>query len=125
MGPAGTGDQVLVERLLELGVPMGAADGAGWTPLAWAAGSGHADCVTRLLEAGAGVGVIDKQGRLPLHWAAERGWAQVVALLVPAMLQGGLDLHDPVRSYYRHIPAHTHTPPMLFSSPTTDKTSST
>ncbi|BDA43432.1 probable serine/threonine-protein phosphatase 6 regulatory ankyrin repeat subunit [Coccomyxa sp. Obi] len=92
---AGTGDQVLVERLLELGVPMGEADGAGWTPLAWAAGSGHADCVSRLLEAGAGVGARDSQGRLPLHWAAERGWAQVVALLVPAMLQGGLDLHTP------------------------------
>lgn len=103
MDHAGTGDQVLVERLLEVGVPMGAADAAGWTPLSWAAGSGHADCVSRLLEAGAGVGAKDSQGRLPLHWAAERGWAQVVALLVPAMLQGGLDLHAPVRSYKHPI----------------------
>ena len=112
-GHAGTGDQALVERLLELGVPMGAADAAGWAPLAWAAGSGHADCVARLLEAGAGVGARDAQDRLPLHWAAERGWAQVVALLVPAMLQAGLDLHVPVRCC-KFLSAREDSKPLLF-----------
>ncbi len=93
-----------MEQLLDVGVAMGAADAAGWTPLAWAAAGGHATCVSLLLEAGAGVGSLDDQGRLPLHWAAERGRAHVVALLVPAMLQAGPDLHALVSPHVTWLP---------------------
>lgn len=95
---AGSGERALLERLLELGEPVDAPDGGGWTPLLWAAAGGHAGCVAQLLEAGAWVGVMDGRARTPLHWAAERGWADTVTQLVSAMSQSDLDLHMQVRA---------------------------
>lgn len=93
----GTGGAWLVEQLLEMDLPVEAADKAGWTPLMWAAAWGQTGCIDRLLEAGALPSATDREGRMPLHWAAERGWPEAVALLVSAMAKVGIDCHMLVR----------------------------
>ena len=81
------GDLEAVQRLLELGLPVDAADPQGCTALLRAAGGGHAEIVRRLLELGAGHQVSARTGATPLSAAISMRHAGVVEQL----LQAGAD----------------------------------
>jgi ankyrin repeat protein len=81
------GDLDAVQRLLDLGLPVDAADLQGCTALLRAAGGGHLDIVRRLLERGGNPSLSARTGATPLSAAISMRHASVVDLL----LQAGAD----------------------------------
>jgi ankyrin repeat protein len=78
------GDLEAVQRLLDLGLPVDAADLQGCTALLRAAGGGHVEIVRRLLEVGADKGVSARTGATPLSAAISMRHAGVVEQLLQA-----------------------------------------
>ena len=81
------GDLDAVQRLLELGLSVDAADAQGCTALLRAAGGGHDGIVRLLLERGAGPSARATTGATPLSAAISMRHAAVVE----ALLQAGAD----------------------------------
>ena len=73
-----------VEGMLQHGANSNVTDGAGRTPLGYAAGFGNAAMLKLLLESGARIDYRDNFGRMALHWAAEGGQAETIRLLLAA-----------------------------------------
>lgn len=72
VGAAGAGDTAAVERLLALGIPIGALGRDGETALHAAAYAGKASTVRLLVERGAGLEIRDASWQsTPLGWARE------------------------------------------------------
>jgi len=86
------GDLEAVQRLLDLGLPVDAADSQGCTALLRAAGGGHAGIVRRLLEMGADISLSARTGATPLSAAISMRHAPVVEQL----LQAGCDVNQPL-----------------------------
>jgi ankyrin repeat protein len=84
-------DPALVRRLLACGVPAGARDGAGWTPLHFAVRAGAAEVVDLLLDAGAAVDARNDDGLTPLQLALAR--RPVRLDVVQRLLDRGADMH--------------------------------
>lgn len=73
-----------VQALLNRGDNPNFVDGAGRTPLGYAAALGNAAMAQLLLEHGARVDYRDNFGNTALHWAAENGRTEMVKLLLAA-----------------------------------------
>jgi uncharacterized protein len=73
-----------VEMMLRRGDNPNYTDGAGRTPLGYAAGFGNAAMVKALLAGGARIDYRDNFGRMALHWAAELGQVESIRLLLAA-----------------------------------------
>ena len=86
------GDLEAVQRLLDLGLSVDAADSQGCTALLRAAGGGHADIVRRLLEMGADKSLRARTGATPLSAAISMRHAAVVEQLLLA----GCDVNQPL-----------------------------
>ncbi|MDH6493740.1 ankyrin repeat domain-containing protein [Streptomyces sp. SAI-127] len=87
------GDVVGVRAALAQGADPGAADGAGWTPLRFAAQAQEPVIVEELLAAGVSVDVPDGQGNTAL-WRvvfSYRGDPAVLRLLLAAGANAGLE----------------------------------
>lgn len=81
---ARTGDLQQLERLLQQGAPVNAADSAGRTPLILAVMQGHTAVVQRLLAAGANTALIDKDGLNALQHARRLGLDGIAHLIEKA-----------------------------------------
>jgi ankyrin repeat protein len=81
---ARSGDQVLVQSLLESGTSINEPDETGETPLIAAALGGHARLVVNLLVAGADVDARNDRGMTALHAAAFAGSLDAVKWLIAA-----------------------------------------
>jgi ankyrin repeat protein len=73
-----------VAMMLRRGDNPNFTDGAGRTPLGYAAGFGNAAMLKALLDNGARIDYRDGFGRIALHWAAELGQAEAIRVLVAA-----------------------------------------
>jgi ankyrin repeat protein len=73
-----------VEMMLRRGDNPNFTDGAGRTPLDYAASLGNAAMLKALLDNGARIDYRDNFGRIALHWAAELGQAEAIRLLLAA-----------------------------------------
>lgn len=73
-----------VAEMLRRGDNPNFTDGAGRTPLGYAASFGNSAMVKALLENGARIDYRDTFGRMALHWAAEAGQAESIRLLLAA-----------------------------------------
>ena len=78
---ARAGDLPQVERLLQQGAALNAADAAGRTPLILAAMQGHTAVVQRLLAAGANTALIDHDGLNALQHARRLGYDGIAHLI--------------------------------------------
>jgi hypothetical protein len=78
---ARAGDLQQLERLLQQGAPLNAADAAGRTPLILAVMQGHTAIVQRLLAAGANTALIDKDGLNALQHAQRLGFDGIAHLI--------------------------------------------
>jgi hypothetical protein len=78
---ARTGNLQQLERLLQQGAPVNAADSAGRTPLVLAVMQGHTAVVQRLLAAGANTALIDKDGLNALQHARRLGLDGIAHLI--------------------------------------------
>lgn len=76
----------LVKAMAAKGADLNATDGAGSTPLMWAASDEAArpEIVEELLKLGADPHVVNKMGDTALTWAARRGETAIVASLTKA-----------------------------------------
>lgn len=85
-GPQASADghAAVVERLLQAGAPVNAADNGGVTPLMLASHEGHLAVVHQLLDAGALANATNDGNDTALHIAAWRGKADVCAALIAA-----------------------------------------
>jgi len=81
---ARAGDLPQVERLLQQGAALNAADAAGRTPLVLAAMQGHTAVVQRLLAAGANKALIDNDGLNALQHARRLGYDGIAHLIEAA-----------------------------------------
>lgn len=81
---ARAGDLQQLERLLQQGAPLNAADAAGRTPLVLAVMQGHTAVVQRLLAAGANTALIDKDGLNALQHARRLGFDGIAHLIEAA-----------------------------------------
>ena len=63
------GNKVIVEMLLDHGVPIDTPFANGMTGLAWASNNGHVSIVKLLLDRGADKKKVDDKGRTPLDHA--------------------------------------------------------
>jgi ankyrin repeat protein len=77
---------------IEAGADVDWKDGAGRTPLFYAAQYGDYDIVVELIERGADVNAPDKALKTPLHFAAAAYQPEVVDLLLRS--GAGVDLQD-------------------------------
>jgi ankyrin repeat protein len=78
-----TGDEKVVQRLLDLGVDPNSKDYYGRTPLWWSASNGHASVAILLLEQdNVQVNETDINGWTPLHEAARNGHKTLVEVLL-------------------------------------------
>ncbi len=77
-----------------------ATDGAGYTPLHWAAVRGNWEVFEILLERGAAVDSVGADGGTPLHWACHHDRPDMVLLLLDA----GAD--NSVRNRWGRTPLH-------------------
>ncbi len=73
-----------VRSLLVAGGTPDVTDGAGQTPLGYAASFGNVEMAKLLLQYNAPVDRRDQFGNAPLHWAAQRGSVDVMELLFDA-----------------------------------------
>ncbi len=79
------GDSLAVQRLLDQGAPVNAAQGDGMTGLHWASWNADEGLARMLLEQGADVGAGTRIGHhTPLHLAGQVGAGRLVALLLGA-----------------------------------------
>lgn len=74
----------LLERLLQQGAPVNAADTAGRTPLILAVMQGHTAVVQRLLTAGANPALVDQEGLNALQHARRLGFDGIARLIEAA-----------------------------------------
>ena len=74
----------LLERLLQQGAPVNAADPAGRTPLVLAVMQGHTAVVQRLLAAGANPALVDQEGLNALQHARRLGFDGIAHLIEAA-----------------------------------------
>ena len=74
----------LLERLLQQGAPVNAADTAGRTPLILAVMQGHTAVVQRLLAAGANPALVDQEGLNALQHARRLGLDGIAHLIETA-----------------------------------------
>ncbi|WP_431095726.1 ankyrin repeat domain-containing protein [Polaromonas aquatica] len=74
----------LLERLLQQGAPVNAADTAGRTPLVLAVMQGHTAVVQRLLAAGANPALVDQDGLNALQHARRLGFDGIARLIEAA-----------------------------------------
>lgn len=81
---ARAGDLQQLERLLQQGAPLNAADPMGRTPLILAVMQGHTAVVQRLLAAGANTALIDKDGLNALQHARRLGFDGIAHLIETA-----------------------------------------
>lgn len=81
---ARAGNLPQVERLLQQGAALNAADAAGRTPLILAAMQGHTAVVQRLLAAGANTALIDHDGLNALQHARRQGYDGIAHLIEAA-----------------------------------------
>lgn len=81
---ARAGNLPQVERLLQQGAALNAADAAGRTPLMLAAMQGHTAVVQRLLAAGANTALIDHDGLNALQHARRLGYDGIAHLIEAA-----------------------------------------
>lgn len=81
---ARAGNLSQVERLLQQGAALNAADAAGRTPLILAAMQGHTAVVQRLLAAGANTALIDHDGLNALQHARRLGYDGIAHLIEAA-----------------------------------------
>ena len=81
---AAKGDARAVQRLLEDGASVGAADEQGVTALIAAAYGNHIAVTRLLIEAGADVNLADSNGVSPLAHARRRGFPAMTNLLEQA-----------------------------------------
>ena len=80
---ASTGDEGVLELMVDSGTPLDAKDAAGNTPLIAAALACQRGCVELLLRAGADANIANASGEWrPLHAAAFKQFAPVVMLLL-------------------------------------------
>lgn len=79
---AALGDGEAVDKLLDLGLPIGSVDAQGADALLRAAGCGHAALVARLLERGAEATRAAPSGATPLSAAVTARRSDVVAVLL-------------------------------------------
>ncbi|HLS84017.1 MAG TPA: ankyrin repeat domain-containing protein [Arenimonas sp.] len=86
------GDARAVARLLELGLPVDAADAQGCTALLRAAGGGHEEVVDLLLSHGADTALAARTGATPLSAAISMRHTGVVERLLRAGADPGLPL---------------------------------
>lgn len=86
-GVRSDGGLAFVEWLGSRGAPTDEADGAGRTPLSWAASEGALEEVSFFLERGAGLDQVDTLGRTPLHYGVFSGNAAVVKALLTAQAE--------------------------------------
>jgi uncharacterized protein len=73
-----------VAMMLRRGDNPNFTDGAGRTPLGYAASYGNAAMLKALIDNGARIDYRDNFGRIALHWAAELGQAEAIRLLLAA-----------------------------------------
>ena len=73
-----------VEMMLRRGDNPNFTDGAGRTPLGYAASFGNTAMLKALLDNRARTDYRDNFGRIPLHWAAELGQIESIRLLLAA-----------------------------------------
>ena len=73
-----------VQMMLRRGDNPNFTDGAGRTPLGYAAGFGNGAMLKALLDNGARIDYRDNFGRIALHWAAELGQVETIRLLIAA-----------------------------------------
>lgn len=81
---ARAGNLPQLERLLQQGAALNAADTAGRTPLILAAMQGHTAVVQRLLAAGANTALIDHDGFNALQHARRQGFDGIAHLIEAA-----------------------------------------
>ena len=74
----------LLDRLLQQGAPVNAADPAGRTPLVLAVMQGHTAVVQRLLAAGANPALVDQEGLNALQHARRLGFDGIAHLIEAA-----------------------------------------
>ncbi|MEO8390639.1 ankyrin repeat domain-containing protein [Polaromonas sp.] len=84
LNAARTGNLAQLERLLQQGAPVSAADAAGRTPLILAVMQGHTAVVKRLLAAGANPALVDQEGLNALQHARRLGLDDIAHLIEAA-----------------------------------------
>lgn len=84
------GDRTAVQRLIDAGGDVNAAQADGATALHWAAYHGDAELTRLLLAAGANPSVANRNGSTPMWLAASRGDAETLA----ALLASGADANE-------------------------------
>lgn len=78
------GDRAAVQRLIDSGLDVNAAQADGATGLHWAAYHGDVELVRLLLESGANPSASNRNGSTPMWLAATRGDAEILAALLAA-----------------------------------------
>ncbi|KAH7120600.1 ankyrin repeat-containing domain protein [Dactylonectria macrodidyma] len=87
---AWSGNQAVINVLLERGAEIDSIDKYGKTPLSWAAANDHGAITGQLLDNGANIESKSNEGWTPLVWAVKYGRSAVVQLLV----DNGADLES-------------------------------
>ncbi len=86
------GNVAVVEKVIQMGADVNWMTKKGFTPLYEAARSGEINIVKKLLENGADIGAKTKSGFTALHGALFTDNNEIAKILIPRMLELGLDL---------------------------------
>jgi uncharacterized protein len=78
MEHAGNGDCEQVQKLIQQGARVNAANANGTDALIYAASAGHLDCVNHLLRARARTDTVDRAGDSALSAARQQGHSKIV-----------------------------------------------
>eukprot|EP00117_Sycon_ciliatum_P033191 scpid18941/ scgid3385/ Ankyrin-3; Ankyrin-G len=97
-----TGNHILVDTLISIGLDINEPNKEGETPLHLASQIGHVEVVQLLADTGAAIHALNSSGMTPLHWAANQGNGEVVQVL----LRAGAD-PNAVEQRHQATPLHT------------------
>lgn len=71
-----------MRRMLDSGIDPNITDGAGWTPLMWAAAKDNTDIIKLLMARGGKIEARNKKGETPLHIASRWSRLETVKFLI-------------------------------------------
>ena len=76
------GDSLAIQKLIDEGADVNAADKKGYTPLIWAVHLNDSKIANILIEKGANINSRDINGYTPLLWAIDCGYLEIAMVLI-------------------------------------------